>query len=94
MAQRKGRKEAKVRAINLMLWKPGFSNLNSSANAQLNPSISLSEAMTLIEANRQFKGWLKENIDFVDIDTPGYAHEWSYWRLCLVDFADDFSNNH
>ncbi|HHU33662.1 MAG TPA: esterase, partial [Bacteroidetes bacterium] len=66
-----------------------FPNLNSSANAQLKLFyIAIGSDDFLIEANRQFKGWLKEkNIDFVDIDTPGYAHEWSYWRLCLVDFA-------
>jgi len=66
-----------------------FPNLNSSANAQLKLFyIAIGSDDFLIEANRQFKGWLKgKNIDFVDIDTPGYAHEWSYWRLCLVDFA-------
>ena len=66
-----------------------FPNLNSSANSQLKLFyIAIGSDDFLIEANRQFKGWLKDkNINFVDIDTPGYAHEWSYWRICLVDFA-------
>ncbi len=66
-----------------------FPNLNSSVNSELDLLyIAIGEDDFLFEANRQFKDWLIEKqIDFVDIDTPGYAHEWSYWRICLVDFA-------
>jgi len=66
-----------------------FPNLNSSVNSELDLLyIAIGNDDFLFEANRQFKNWLKEKkINFVDIDTPGYSHEWSYWRICLVDFA-------
>ena len=69
--------------------KQVFPNLNSSANSGLKLLyVAIGNDDTLFEVNRQFKSWLKgKNINFVDIDTPGYAHEWSYWRICLVDFA-------
>jgi enterochelin esterase family protein len=42
----------------------------------------------LLASNRQFKDWLKSrNISFVDVETPGYAHVWGYWRKNLVDVA-------
>jgi len=66
-----------------------FPNLNSSVNSELDLLyIAIGNDDFLFEANRQFKDWLKEKkINFVDIDTPGYSHEWSYWRICLVDYA-------
>lgn len=66
-----------------------FPDLNSSVNSELDLLyIAIGNDDFLFEANRQFKDWLKEKkINFVDIDTPGYSHEWSYWRICLVDFA-------
>lgn len=66
-----------------------FPDLNSSVNSELNLLyIAIGNDDFLFESNRQFKDWLKEqNINFVDIDTPGYSHEWSYWRICLVDYA-------
>ncbi len=66
-----------------------FPNLNSSVNSELNLLyIAIGNDDFLFESNHQFKGWLKEKkINFVDIDTPGYSHEWSYWRICLVDYA-------
>ena len=42
----------------------------------------------LIASNRKYKEWLKSrNIRFVDVETPGYAHVWSYWRKSLADVA-------
>ncbi len=66
-----------------------FPNLNSSVNSELDLLyIAIGNDDFLFEANRQFKGWLKDKkINFVDIDTPGYSHEWSYWRICLIDYA-------
>ncbi|WP_321344423.1 alpha/beta hydrolase-fold protein [uncultured Draconibacterium sp.] len=66
-----------------------FPDLNSSVNSELELFyIAIGNDDFLFEANRQFKDWLKEEkINFVDIDTPGYSHEWSYWRICLVDYA-------
>jgi enterochelin esterase-like enzyme len=66
-----------------------FPNLNSSVNADLKLLyISCGTEDFLFQVNRQFKGWLKESgIQFVDVETPGYAHVWSYWRISLIDFA-------
>ncbi len=66
-----------------------FPNLNSSVNSELSLLyIAIGNDDFLFDSNRQFKDWLKEKgINFVDIDTPGYSHEWSYWRICLVDYA-------
>jgi len=42
---------------------------------------------SLIEANRQFKAWLKtNNVPFTDIETPG-AHTWMVWRNNLIAFT-------
>lgn len=69
--------------------KQVFPNLNSSVNSQLKLLyIAIGIDDSLIESNRQFNGLLKEkNINFVGIESAGYAHEWSYWRICLVDYA-------
>jgi len=43
---------------------------------------------SLIAINRDMKHWLtSKQIGFVDIETPGYAHVWRYWRISLLDFA-------
>jgi enterochelin esterase family protein len=42
----------------------------------------------LFQVQRKFKNWLREiNIKFVDVETEGYAHVWSLWRINLADFA-------
>jgi enterochelin esterase family protein len=71
------------------IGKQVFLKLNSSANSKLKLLyISCGNDDFLFQANRQFKGWLKEkNIRFVDVETPGYAHVWSYWRISLMDFT-------
>jgi enterochelin esterase-like enzyme len=71
------------------IGKQVFPNLNSSANSKLELLyISCGNDDFLFQANRQFKGWLKEKkIKFVDVETPGYAHVWSYWRISLIDFT-------
>ena len=38
--------------------------------------------------NRQFKAWLKsKDIQFTDIEVPGYAHVWPLWRENLAALA-------
>jgi len=71
------------------IGKQVFPNLNSSANSKLKLLyISCGNDDFLFQANRQFKDWLKEKkIKFVDVETPGYAHVWSYWRISLIDFT-------
>lgn len=66
-----------------------FPNLNSSANSKLKLLyISCGNDDFLFQTNQQFKGWLKgKGIKFVDVETPGYAHVWSYWRISLIDFT-------
>jgi len=71
------------------IGKQVFPNLNSSTNSKLKLLyISCGNDDFLFQANRQFKDWLKEKkIKFVDVETPGYAHVWSYWRISLIDFT-------
>ena len=79
-----------AQSLNLdAVGKQVFPNLNSSANSKLKLLyISCGNDDFLFQANRQFKGWLKEKkIKFVDVETPGYAHVWSYWRISLIDFT-------
>lgn len=66
-----------------------FPNLNSSVNSQLDLLyIAIGSDDFLIEANHQFRDWLNEkDIDFEYTEIPGYAHEWPFWRICLVDYA-------
>ena len=42
----------------------------------------------LIGVNRQFKTWLKsKDIQFTDLEIPGYAHVWPLWRQNLAELA-------
>ncbi|MBS1212785.1 MAG: axe1-6A 3 [Proteobacteria bacterium] len=50
--------------------------------------ISIGLADGLLDSTREFGGWLKSrNIAYVNVEVPGYAHVWSFWRIALVDFA-------
>ncbi|MBY0374749.1 MAG: esterase [Bryobacteraceae bacterium] len=41
----------------------------------------------LFQANKQFKGWLKEKgVKFTDVETAG-AHTWQVWRRNLVEYS-------
>jgi enterochelin esterase family protein len=66
-----------------------FPNLDAGANARLRLlyfSCGLDDF--LLEINREFKNWLKgKGLRFVDLETPHYAHVWSYWRKSLADIA-------
>jgi enterochelin esterase-like enzyme len=42
----------------------------------------------VLESGRDFLDWLKSrNIAYVNVETPGYAHVWPYWRIALMDLA-------
>ena len=42
----------------------------------------------LLAVNRQFKTWLKSrDIQFTDLEVPGYAHVWPLWRRNLTELA-------
>lgn len=84
------RPEPGVEGLNIdVVEKQIFPNLNAADNSRLNLLyISCGTEDFLFEVNRQFKEWLKENdIEFIDVETPGYAHQWSYWRISLIDYA-------
>jgi enterochelin esterase-like enzyme len=69
--------------------KQVFPNLNSSANSKLKLLyISTGSNDFLIKATHQFNGWLEtKGIKFVNVETPGYGHEWRFWRISLTDFT-------
>jgi enterochelin esterase family protein len=42
----------------------------------------------LNRVNRQFKAWLKsKDIQFTDLEIPGYAHVWPLWRRNVAELA-------
>jgi hypothetical protein len=42
----------------------------------------------LNNVNRQFKAWLKsKDVQFTDVEVPGYAHVWPLWRRNLTELA-------
>ncbi len=66
-----------------------FPGLDASANQRLRLlyfSCGLDDF--LLDINRKFKDWLKaKGLRFADVETPGYAHVWSYWRKSLAETA-------
>jgi enterochelin esterase-like enzyme len=43
----------------------------------------------LLDSAREFGGWLKSrDIPYVNVEVPGYAHVWSFWRISLIEFAE------
>jgi enterochelin esterase family protein len=77
------------RGINPAMLAANFPQLTASATRQLHLLyFSCGTDDGLIAANRDVKNWLKsKSIGFVDVETPGYAHVWRYWRISLLDFA-------
>jgi enterochelin esterase family protein len=75
--------------INDGLLAANFPQLSASATEQLRLLyFSCGTDDGLIASNRDVKKWLKsKQINFVDVETPGYAHVWRYWRVSLLDFA-------
>src|SRR6516165_3083480 len=75
--------------LNLAAVQKDFPNLDSRVNSKLSLFyISCGLDDFLIQSNREYKEFLKsKDIHFVNVETPGYAHVWSYWRKSLVDLA-------
>ena len=41
----------------------------------------------LISAHGAIKGILdSKGVKYTLVETPGYGHEWPFWRLCLRDY--------
>jgi enterochelin esterase family protein len=76
-------------SVGVDVFQQNFPQLNASANLQLHLLyFSCGTEDGLIKANRDMKDWLKsKEVRFVDVETPGYAHVWRYWRISLLDFA-------
>jgi enterochelin esterase-like enzyme len=76
-------------SLNLEAVPKNFPKLDAKANSRIRLFyISCGTEDGLIKSNREFKDWLKSHdIHFVDVETPGYAHVWSYWRVSLLDLA-------
>jgi len=42
----------------------------------------------VLESGRDFLDWLKSrDIVYVNVETPGYAHVWPFWRIALIDLV-------
>jgi enterochelin esterase-like enzyme len=80
--------------LNLAAIQKDFPGLDAHANSRLSLFyISCGLDDFLINTNREFKEFLKsKRVNFVDVETPGYAHVWSYWRKSLVDLAPRLFN--
>jgi enterochelin esterase family protein len=66
-----------------------FPNLTAKTNSQLRLVwIACGADDGLNTVNRQFKAWLKsKDIQFADLEIPGYAHVWPLWRRNLAELA-------
>ncbi len=82
---REGEQNLNLKAVETQV----FPKLNSSVNSKLKLLyISTGANDFLIPSTHQFNGWLKDKgIKFVNVETPGYAHEWRFWRISLADFT-------
>ena len=71
------------------VFEQNFPQLNASANQKLKLFyISCGLDDSLLKANRDAKDFFKsKGVNFVEVETPGYAHVWRYWRVSLNDFA-------
>lgn len=69
-------------------YATSFPSLDAKQAKQLKTLwIACGSSDGLIDANRQFKAWLKtKSIPFTDIETPG-AHTWMVWRDNLIAFT-------
>ncbi len=66
-----------------------FPNLTSKTTSQLRLlwiACGLDDGLNPV--NRQFKAWLKsKDVQFTDLEIPGYAHVWPLWRRNLAELA-------
>ena len=81
--------DSKDSSISQEVFSRNFPRLDSSANKKLHLLyISCGLDDSLLKADRDMKAWLSsKQIQFIDVETPGYAHVWRYWRVSLIDFA-------
>jgi enterochelin esterase-like enzyme len=66
-----------------------FPSLDAGVNSQLKLLyMSCGKEDFLFQVNHQFSEWLtSKGIHHTNAEIPGYAHQWSFWRISLVDFA-------
>jgi enterochelin esterase-like enzyme len=66
-----------------------FPNLTAKSSSQLRLIwIACGADDGLNTVNRQFKAWLKsKDVQFQDLEIPGYAHVWPLWRRNLAELA-------
>lgn len=64
-----------------------FPELDSGVNSQLRLFyLAIGTDDTLITTHTALTGILKsKGVQFTDVEVPGYAHEWRFWRLSLAD---------
>jgi enterochelin esterase-like enzyme len=66
-----------------------FPNLTAKSSSQLKLlwiACGLDDGLNGV--NRQFKQWLKsKDVQFTDVEVPGYAHVWPLWRRNLAELA-------
>jgi enterochelin esterase family protein len=65
-----------------------FPKVDGKSNSYQLMHISVGLDDGVVPAVRDFGTWLKsKNIPFVNVETPGYAHVWPFWRIMLIDVA-------
>jgi enterochelin esterase-like enzyme len=71
------------------VFERNFPNATAKINSQLKLLwIGCGTEDGLNNVNRQFKTWLKaKDIQFTDVETPGFAHVWPLWRQNLTEIA-------
>ncbi len=71
-----------------------FANLNASVNQKLHLLyFSCGQNDGLLATNQQFMDWLTSvGVHYDKMILPGYAHEWPFWRISLVDLAPKLFN--
>jgi enterochelin esterase-like enzyme len=66
-----------------------FPKIDASANAKLHLLyISCGMDDGLLSVDQKFMDWLtSKGVTYKKVLTPGYAHQWSFWRISLADYA-------
>lgn len=64
-----------------------FPHLDSSVNPRLRLFyLAIGTEDGLITTHAALTGFLKsKGVQYTDVEVPGYAHEWRFWRICLAD---------
>ncbi|MDT8401670.1 MAG: alpha/beta hydrolase-fold protein [Bacteroidales bacterium] len=77
------------RSINTEKFLALLPELNEDANSKLRLLyISIGADDTLITTHNKLKEILNSlGVKYTLVEIPGYAHEWSFWRLILSDFV-------